>query len=300
MDAMAYAVVRRRPADPASCGVLDALAGPAGSADLDVMTFNLRYAHAVGPHPWASRRPVMRALLRVERPDLIGTQEGLAGQLRDIRADLGGSYDYVGTGREGGTRGEFTAIFYQATRLSPRQQGCYWLSDTPEVVGSNTWGGRCVRMVTWVRFVDQGTGREFYAVNTHLDHISEYARQRSAALIRDRVAAFDPALPTVLTGDFNGPADAGSAVYTTLVDRAGLVDTWTVAAHRGVEYGTCHNYGPATPGGRIDWILVTPDIVVAAAVVNTYHGGTGGFASDHFPVQARIRLPGGHPPATPP
>jgi endonuclease/exonuclease/phosphatase family metal-dependent hydrolase len=180
-------------------GVLDTVAGPAATDDLEVMTFNLRYASPDAPNSWAHRRPAMGALLRIERPHLIGTQEGLAGQLRELHADLGTRYEFVGSGRDGGDRGEFAAVFYDATRLSPQRSGHFWLSDTPDVVGSNTWAARTVRMVTWVRFLDVVTGARFHAVNTHLDHVSEPARQRSAVLIGERLAAFDPRLPVVLT-----------------------------------------------------------------------------------------------------
>jgi endonuclease/exonuclease/phosphatase family metal-dependent hydrolase len=273
--------------------VLDTLAGPAAAGDLDVMTFNVRYASTAEPNPWTRRRAVVRALLRAERPHLIGTQEGLAGQIRDLGMDLGPRWGFVGLGRDGGARGEFTAIFYDGTRLSPQCHGHFWLSDTPDVVGSNTWGARIVRMATWARFLDLTTGRSFHAVNTHLDHISDYARQRSAVLIRDRLAAFDPALPVVLTGDFNAAARPGSAVYDLLVTSIGYVDTWTRAGIRGAGYGTCHGYGPVAPGGdRIDWILTTPDITTVAASMNTYRSGEQ-FPSDHLPVQARLRMPEG-------
>ena len=81
------------------------------------MTFNLRYASADGPHPWPSRRPVVSSLLGIEQPDLIGTQEGLVGQLDDVRADLGPAYDFLGTGREGGTRG--AAGRFDSLRIEP-------------------------------------------------------------------------------------------------------------------------------------------------------------------------------------
>src|ERR1700743_2297486 len=86
---------------------------------LAIMTFNPRYASARTPHSWAERRPVMRKLLRGEAPHLIGTQEGLYQQLRDIEQDLGAGYAWIGTGREGGSRGEFAAIFYDTARLTP-------------------------------------------------------------------------------------------------------------------------------------------------------------------------------------
>jgi endonuclease/exonuclease/phosphatase family metal-dependent hydrolase len=298
--------------------VLDAVAGPAAPGDLEVMTFNLRYASPDGaasgrseaesavkrprletgtevPHPWARRRPAMGALLRIERPHLIGTQEGLAAQLRDLGADLGDRYAFVGTGRDGGDRGEFAAVFHDMTRLSPQRSGHFWLSDTPDVVGSNTWAARTVRMVTWVLFADLVTGGRFYAVNTHLDHISEPARRRSAGLIRDRLAAFTPRLPIVLTGDFNAPAGPGNAVYDLLVTRAGYVDTWTAAAERGAAFGTCPGWGPAVPGGeRIDWILTTPGVAVPAVAINPFRDGAR-CPSDHLPVQARLRLPTARP-----
>lgn len=279
------------PVRAAGPSILDGIAGPAAAADLEVMTFNLRYASTSTPNSWAQRRPVMRAMLANEQPDLIGTQEGLAAQLRDIEADLGARYDFIGQGREGGTRGEYMAVFYDNTRLAPQAYQHFWLSDTPEVVGSNTWGGGSIRMVTWVRFLDLVTGKRFYAVNTHLDNASEYARQRAAQLIRARLAALEPALPIVLTGDFNTAAGSGSYVYNLLVDQAGYRDTWTGAAVRGTAYGTFHNYGGLTPGGaRIDWILTTPGVTSLASAMNTYRSG-GQYPSDHLPVQARLRLP---------
>jgi len=270
---------------------MDALAGPAAASDLDVMTFNLRFASSLRPNSWAQRRPVTRTLLTTELPDLIGTQEGLAAQLGDVENDLGSRYDRIGVGRNGGTRGEFMAIFYDNTRLAAQASGNFWLSDTPEIPGSNTWGGGSIRMVTWVRFLDLVTGKRFYAVNTHLDNLSENARRRGAQLIRDRLAAFDPVLPIVVTGDFNTAARADSPAYDLLVTRAGYRDSWSTAQRRGPAYGTFHNYLPLVADGpRIDWVLTTPGITALAALTNTYRGG-GQYPSDHLPVQVRLRLP---------
>jgi endonuclease/exonuclease/phosphatase family metal-dependent hydrolase len=224
------------------------------------------------------------------RPDLIGTQEGLATQLRDVADDLGADYDYIGTGRNGGNLDEHMAIFFNKARLLPRTSGNFWLSATPAVPGSISWGSRHVRMVTWVLFDDRATGRRFYAVNTHLDNASENARRHAAGLIRARLAAFE-ALPIVLTGDFNTPAQSSGQVYHLLVDQAGFRDTWTTAARRGPAYATIHNYQPLVSAGeRADWILTTPGGTVVAALMNTYHQGNQ-FPSDHLPVQVRLRLP---------
>lgn len=267
---------------------LPAAAGEHAGA-LNVMTFNVRFATVVdATPPWTARRPVMRELLRRERPHLIGTQEGLYQQLRTIEKDLGGHYDWIGTGRGGGSRDEFMAILYDTRRLEPIEYDHFWLSDTPYTIASNTWGADWLRMVTWVRFADLADGgREFYALNTHLDNKSRYARERAAGLIAQTLAGFDPTLPVIVTGDFNAPAHG--RVHRLLLD-AGLVDSWDAAGSRSPAYGTFHGYRPPVPGGRrIDWILTTPGVRAHWAAMNTF-SVDGVHPSDHFPVQASLTL----------
>jgi endonuclease/exonuclease/phosphatase family metal-dependent hydrolase len=265
--------------------------GVAGD-ELHVMTFNLRYASDTPPNSWPERRPVMRQLLLQERPDIIGTQEGLYQQLRDIESDLPAYYDSVGEGREGGSRGEAMQIFYDSRRLRALEYDHYWLSDTPELVGSKTWGGCCPRMVTWIRFADQRTGAQFYVLNTHLEAFDATARSKSADLILQRMAEdFDPALPVLMTGDFNEPAREGRTVYDKLVADGPMVDTWVTAKERSALYATFHGYRPLTPNGdRIDWILSTPGVEARYAAINTF-SKQGQFPSDHLPVQAVVTLP---------
>ncbi|MDT9701292.1 endonuclease/exonuclease/phosphatase family protein [Streptomyces sp. P17] len=256
---------------------------------LEVMSFNLRFASTTEPHSWAVRRPVMRELLRREAPHIIGTQEGLFPQLLDIDTDLGRHYDWIGTGRLHGSGDESMAVFYDTRRVLPLEYDHFWLSDIPYVIGSNTWGAAFPRMVTLVRFRDLRDGdREFHVLNTHFDHRGQSARQRSAALIAERVKGFDPALPVVVTGDFNVAAHKNT-VYDTLLG-AGLLDTWDTAAERSAQYATFHGYRPLVPDGdRIDWILTTPGVTAHRAIINTF-AVDGQFPSDHLPVQASLSL----------
>lgn len=250
---------------------------------LRVMTFNLRFASNQEPHAWPDRRPVMAHLVEKESPDVMGTQEGLYGQLRDLAADLP-AYDWIGLGREGGSRGEFMAVFYRRDRFEPVAYDHFWLSDTPDVIGSATWGNHYRRMVTWVRLRERATGREFYYWNTHLDNEVEMARQKAAALIRERLATMDASVPLILGGDFNCAAGASRA-YEILTKDAGLTDTWIAATQR-VNDGlnTFHNYEPPVHAGeRIDWILARAPRHVARAEIITYQED-GQSPSDHFPV----------------
>ncbi len=267
-------------------------------APLDIMTFNLRHASASAPHSWPERRPVTRKLLRGASPHLIGTQEGLYQQLRDIEQDLGAGYAWIGSGREGGSRGEFVAIFYDTDRLAPLEYDHFWLSETPDKIGSRDYFAReedragSPRMATCVRFRIRGTTSMFYALNTHLDNRSETARRRAATqLARYLTDCLEPELPRIVTGDFNAPAAAGTSVYDTMLSEGRLADSWTRAANRGEHYGTWHGYQQPVPGGvRIDWILTSPDVITRYAAINAYCD-QGQYPSDHLPVQAVITLP---------
>ncbi|MER5427835.1 endonuclease/exonuclease/phosphatase family protein [Streptomyces sp. NPDC002588] len=254
---------------------------------LEVMTFNLRVTTANDPNTWAVRRPVMRTLLQRAAPHVIGTQEGQFSQLLNIGTDLGPHYDWIGTPGSGNE--ESTAIFYDVRRLAPVEHDVFRLSDTPTVPGSNTWGAAFPRLVTRIRFRDRlDSGREFHVLNTHLDHRSEYARARAAALIAERIRGLGPGVPVLLTGDFNAVAHASTA-YDTLLD-SGLVDTWDSARERGPVFGTFHGYRRLKADGqRIDWILATPGVTVRRAWVDTFTVD-GQYPSDHLPVLASVGL----------
>jgi len=273
----------------AATGIYAASRLAAEAIPLCVMTFNLRYASPKPPNSWPDRRPVMRNCIRKVAPDIIGTQEGLYAQLKDLASDLP-DYDWIGLGREGGSKGEFMAVFYRRERFEPMAFDHFWLSDTPEVIGSSTWGNSNRRMVTWVRFRERQTGREFFFWNTHMDHQIELARQKAGALILDRVNKLQTELPVLLTGDFNALAGRSKS-YEILVNKDAFVDTWTVAPMRANEkLNTFHNFSaPGEEGLRIDWILARGAVTVDKAEIITY-SENGQSPSDHFPVAAWLNL----------
>jgi endonuclease/exonuclease/phosphatase family metal-dependent hydrolase len=257
----------------------------AGDRDLTVMTFNLRFASDKMPNAWSVRRPVTKECIRSVNPDVIGTQEGLYAQLKDIEADLGGEYGQIALGREGGSRGEFMAVFYRKARFEPMEYDHFWLSDTPNVIGSVTWGHTVKRMVTWVRFMDKKSKKQFYFWNTHFDHQVQTAREKAAELVRGRIEALNTNLPVILVGDFNAAAKDNKA-YDTLTAGGFLTDTW-----KGDEQGTFHNFtGKATKAGRIDWIVTRGGVTAESTEIVKFEQG-GQSPSDHWPVVAKVTLP---------
>nr|WP_232328302.1 endonuclease/exonuclease/phosphatase family protein [Kibdelosporangium sp. MJ126-NF4]CEL20279.1 endonuclease/exonuclease/phosphatase family protein [Kibdelosporangium sp. MJ126-NF4]CTQ97505.1 endonuclease/exonuclease/phosphatase family protein [Kibdelosporangium sp. MJ126-NF4] len=263
--------------------------GPAQGDALHVMSYNLRFASNNKPNSWAQRRPVMAELLNRELPTILGTQEGLYQQLRDVDRDLPSYYEWIGVGRDGGSGDEFTALFFDSLRLKALELHHFWLSDTPDVPGSRSWGNVVPRMVTWARFHDLRTGREFAAVNTHFDNHSEEASVRSAYLVREKIGEFAPGLPVLLIGDFNDAATR-SRSYHVLVTEGGFADSWIAARQRlSPLYSTYHGYRGVRPGGnRIDWIL-TRGATTTFAAINTF-AVDGQIPSDHFPIHALVTL----------
>ncbi|UAL32118.1 endonuclease/exonuclease/phosphatase family protein [Nocardioides rotundus] len=272
-----------------------ALIGRARPPYLHAMSFNIRYDREGSTSPgepdyWPERAPLVTEFLKKEKPTILGVQEAEWNQLPAVEAGLGDSYRMLGYGRAGGSAGEYSSIFYDARRLEALGWDQYWLSDTPDVIGSATWGNRVTRIVTWVRFNDRETGKEFVHINSHFDHQSENARVRSAETVRDQIAALD--VPVVFTADVNAAAE-DSAPYDVLVTDGGLQDTWLAAAEQLTpRVGTFPNYGTPDPEGvKIDWILVTPGVEVLEAAINTWTSKDDRWPSDHTPVQALLRLP---------
>ncbi len=258
--------------------------------NVTVATFNLRFASDKSPNSWPERRPVMRAAFKKLGADVIGTQEGVYAQLKDIAADSP-DYDWIGLRRDGGSRGEFMAVFYRKSRLEPMEFDHYWLSDTPGVIASTNWGNTNRRMTTWVRFRERRGGRQFVVINTHLDHALVSAREKGAALIRERAGWFTNTMPVLLIGDFNAEPNTSEKTYGTFTADGFFADVWrTAKTVRNGEIETFHNFKGPRPGPyRIDWILTRGPWEANEAEVFVFSKGAQ-FPSDHHPVRARLTL----------
>lgn len=268
-----------------------ALIGPAAPPALHVMSWNVRRRIDLftlrAADRWGNRAPRARALLGTERPTLLGAQEALADQAEFLRESLGADYRSLGQGRGAGGRGEGCPTLYDAERLELLDWDQAALSDTPSRPGSVSWGNLFPRILVSAEFRDRATSMRFLVVNTHLDHLSGRSRLRSARAIRELIAA--RGLPAVVTGDLN--AGASSAPLRALLADGMLVDSWAAAHNRdSQQWDTFSNYrAPRRRRGRIDWILTSPGLQVARAAINP-HQYSGGWASDHLPVQAVLRL----------
>ncbi|WP_417233751.1 endonuclease/exonuclease/phosphatase family protein [Arthrobacter sp.] len=268
-----------------------AMIGPVDGTGLHVMSYNIRLERAEtlpgDPDHWPDRRPLLRELLSLEQPTLLGVQEALGSQLDGVAEGLGPGYDMVGYSRDDDSGGERCAIFHDARRLELLAWDQSWLSDTPTTIGSATWGNDVPRILVWAQFRDATTGKVFVHLNTHFDHESEPARIKSAEAIVALADSF-AGLPVIVTGDFN--AEAGdSGAHAVLTRPGAFADCWdTTRRYASRAWGTFPGYEePLEGGARIDWILTTPGTTVHRAGTNVWTR-SGRYPSDHAPVQAVI------------
>lgn len=259
---------------------------PATAQSLRVMTFNVRLlTDADGPNQWRYRRDLAAQMIRHQNPDIIGTQELFAEQGDDLVARLP-RYTWFGEGRRGGRGDEHMGVFYRHDRLRVVESGNFWLSDTPDVPGSISWGHPYARMVTWALFERVADHRRFYLFNTHLPYREQDtdARVRGVKAIMARVAALPKDVPVIVTGDFNN-APVGP-VYATIA--AHLTDAWIAAPRRAGPDATFHDF-TGTPDQRIDWIFYRGLRALRTETVTTHRGAL--YPSDHFPVVTTLRWP---------
>ncbi|MCH8823159.1 MAG: endonuclease/exonuclease/phosphatase family protein [Planctomycetes bacterium] len=273
----------------------------ASAETIRVMTFNIRYGTAKdGENAWSHRRKMVFNILRDHQPDVVGMQEVLEGQRRELLSVLP-EYKSLGAGRfDGLLRGEFSPIFYRIQRLEILEQGQFWLSDTPKVPGSKSWGNGITRICTWARMRDRETDKSFYFYNTHLDHRSRPSQQRSAELIAQRIAArVYQNDPIILTGDFNAAEDTSTIRFIkgeiekafeeseTPPPSPKLRDSFRVLHKEATAVGTFNSFRGESSKAKIDYVFVSNEIKVLSAEI-IHDNDEGRYPSDHFPVKATI------------
>lgn len=242
------------------------------------MSYNLRVdTPRDGDLAWPHRVPAVKWVWQEVDADIVGIQEGLPHQVAALD-EWFPHYARVGIGREADGGGECVAIYFKREEWELTESGDFWLSDTPAVAGSSTWGNRIPRIATWAR-LQHKTGVRWFVLNTHLDHQSEEARVRGAEqIVRFLAERADVAERVVVTGDFN--ADPASDPLARFL-AAGLADCFAESIE-----GTFHGWtGEAR--SRIDYILVGAGVRCRRArVVSDKPFGL--WPSDHFPIYADL------------
>jgi endonuclease/exonuclease/phosphatase family metal-dependent hydrolase len=255
-----------------------------------VMTFNLRYMNSGDKEArsWASRRDAAAGLISREEADFACLQEALRPMLDDVKSRVPG-YGELGVGRDDGKeKGEYSAILYREANWAVEESGTFWLSDTPTVVGSRSWGNNIPRICTWGRFKNKSSGRVLHVFNAHFDHESQPSREKAAALVVQRLAALGADKPVIFTGDLNATPN-NPTIRTLTQGPPPLVDAWQTlhSTPAATESGTSHSFTGKRDGGRIDYIFATTAFTPLTAEI-LHDAKDGNYPSDHFPVRATL------------
>ena len=253
---------------------------------LRVMTMNVRYSRGKdGKNIWANRKDLVREVLYTYNPDMIGFQEPLLDQMRDLIGMLP-EYQHIGVGREDGKEeGEFNPIFYK--NLKVKQSGTFWLSDTPGVP-SCAWGGQ-TRICTWAEI---SAPVPFAFLNTHVEYEVLQAQLNSMELLMSKAKEHADRRPVVMTGDFNYlPVSEPYTLLSQYMRDSYLEDSRNINA----MHATFHSFTGATtvdePGkGRIDYVWLKGDVQVEQCRILFDRPGDDPelYPSDHWPIMCDL------------
>ncbi len=286
----------------------------AAAQEVKVISFNIRMAfgEAGKPNSWKNRRDLVTQIIKDGQYDFVGIQEAIITQKnRDLNqeADLKEllpGYGMINRSRTPSlVEGESTPVMYRKDRwqADPKEQGCFWLSDTPDVPGSITWNNACPRTVIWARFLElkdgKPTGKAVYFVNTHYDHVSEKARNLSSVQILDFLAQrAHKDEPVILTGDLNSGERSSAQSYLKgetisvegkqYVPPMKLIDTFRVVQPTETSVGTYHGYRETPYPDKIDYTYVPEGTKVSQASIIRRQTEGGLRPSDHFPIDATV------------
>jgi endonuclease/exonuclease/phosphatase family metal-dependent hydrolase len=260
---------------------------------IKVMTLNVRYDNPGDSlNSWKNRASIVCNFIRTQKPDLLGMQEVLLHQYEFLDSYLT-DYGSVGIGRSDGVKGgEMNPVFFRKARYDMIRTKTFWLSETPEVPGSQAWGAGLPRIVTWAELVDKNNHGHIFFFNTHFAHDSDSARIMSSELILSKVDSISSGFPFIITGDFNmPPSGRGYKILTGPAESVPLLkDSFVISEKNpeGPRY-TFNGFSDSQGSGRIDYIFVKYGMKVLnqkTAVKKERRI----FISDHWPVEAVVTL----------
>lgn len=247
---------------------------PVAMHRISVMTFNLHDDMS----NWSDRQEVMRQMIVLDPPVILGVQEAQLNQLEVLATVL--PHHRIIQGPARGGRHFRNSILFDTRRFELQDSGYVDLPGELEHL----------RFYVWVLLEDKRQGITLLVVSTHFSsHDREPARLKQAETLVASLSHNQAG--TILLGDFNARPD--SAVMDVFVE-AGYVDTWEVAwRHDSPLSNTSHGYSEPNfkSSRRIDWILVSEGIRVYDTEIDHFQIDDQ-YPSDHYPVRATVATRG--------
>ena len=137
---------------------------------MKIMTFNLRSDSVLdGKNRWHHRKEIVCDILEKYSCDIVGLQEVTVKMRADLEKNLKG-YQIIGRPRSKRFFIEHNNILV-STKHTILSQETFWLSRTPQKVGSSVWYSIFPRICTTAK-IKLNTGELVRVYNTHLRLLS--------------------------------------------------------------------------------------------------------------------------------
>ena len=267
-----------------------------------IMTCNIRITglQADAPYPervWENRRDLCVRTIKKQNPDFFCLQEVIYDSYSWFVDKFGKDYCYfgfVGPEMDPWTEGYHNigknVIFFKKDRFELVSSGSYWLSETPTIAGSMSWGTNRARHCNWVRIRDRKTGQEMRLVNTHLDHKSDPARREQIKMIIEECDQYAADMPQILCGDFNAGIDSAPIQFIrSQKEWKEMYEDVHGTGEAGFTYHAFLGEGRGL-GARIDFIFHHGPVEAdGAEIIKDHIGNT--YPSDHYFISADFRIP---------
>ena len=249
---------------------------------LKVISFNIRCCDDKNGNAVFERSPRLLAVTQPYDADVIGLQEYTPAWENYIPAGYADKYEFFNVYRTDKGHIESPPILWKKDKFECIKKGCFWLSETPEVMsgGWDTYGHN--RTCEYAILRDKESGEEFTFMNTHFGFGNEF-QIKSAKLICEYAKKLSE-LPTFVTGDFN--ATPTSDAYAEMVKNFTDVNGATVNDRR----STYHGYDPSVDHNEhIDYCFINDKVKpLGFEIIDTLPDGK--FPSDHFGIYAEIEI----------
>lgn len=255
--------------------------------ELCLISCNIRFDNpADGQNSWQYRRDFLTQTLMKYNPTIIATQEGRYHQLNELK-DLLSDYDLSDYHRSWIGERMYPTIFTKQGQFEFLRSGDNWLSETPDVAGSISFGSTFPRLMTWCELQVKNSDQKLLIIDTHLDHMKAETREHQVKVIIHQIKKiWDKQMYLVIMGDFNdGPQ---SKVRELLEQEFNLADAWKLFNSK--EESSHHAFkGEMQNGSRIDWILTDARLKVKSCIMDKSVNGDA-YPTDHFPIVCTIGL----------
>ena len=248
---------------------------------LKVISFNVRNCNDPISGSVLERAPRIKKVTAPYDADVIGLQEYTHNWEASIK-ELFSDYEIYNQYRCEGPFFEGTPILWKKDKFDLINKGCFWLSDTPNVMSKGYDSLGYHRICLYVTLKDKASGTVFTFLNTHFG-FGDDGQVKSAKLIKKYASEITSA-PFFITGDFNmQPTSLG---YLEFVKDMGDANALTVNDRR----ATYHGYHTETAKQEhIDYCFINNQVkAVNFKIIDELDDGK--YPSDHYGLYIEIDL----------